>query len=119
MLKIRSYVAVGVVFCLVGFVLVAGRLTSDDPDDRILTFATAWGDGTSAPGSAYMIWHIGGHTDHQMQGGGHWEKLVTARRGDHVVLTGTAANADPLSCSVSGPGLKVRGSNRCEILSLP
>lgn len=45
---------------------------------------------------------------------------VTAKRGQHVILSGTASNADPLSCSISGPqGLLVTGSNRCEILSLP
>lgn len=118
-LKVQA-TSVLVVACLLGVVLVAGRLTTDNPDDRVLTLATAWGSGTSAPGSAFMQWSIGSHFDHEMRGGGHWEKLVTARKGDHVVLQGTASNGDPLSCSISGPhGILARGSNRCEILGLP
>lgn len=101
-------------------IFVGPRLSSNNPDDRFITLATAWGTGQGATGPAYMVWHVGGQTDHEIRGGGHWEKVVAAKKGDHVILTGTTSNADPLSCSITqSHGSAITGMNRCEILALP
>ena len=111
-----------VAFCLIGAALfyVGPRLSSDDRDDRFITLATAWGTGMSAASSATMMWTVGHSTDHVIKGGGHWERVVAAKRGDHVVVTVTPSNGDPASCAITGPyGLHVTGSTRCEHLSIP
>jgi hypothetical protein len=106
--------------CLLAGGVGAYRLTNDDPHARVITLAAAWGDGTSATASAHMMWVIGHGTDHEIRGGGHWEKLVSARQGDHIVLTVTPSSPVPASCSITDTrGLNVHGSNRCEVLALP
>lgn len=96
---------------------VMPRLTMDSQDDRVVTLATAWGDGTSAPNAAHMVWYVGKATDHQVKGGGHWEKVVAAKKGDHVILT--VSYLGPASCSITSHGAQSHGTSRCEILSLP
>lgn len=123
--KPRSLVGITVLSMLAagGIIAGLGKIQEEmkpDPNDRIVTLATAWGTGVAASGSAYMQWFTTSHgSDHQIHGGGHWEKIIHAKRGDQVTLIGTASNADPLSCSISTTRTSTHGGARCEILHLP
>lgn len=107
--------------CLLGLGLYALPKLTTDPDDRIITLATAWGRGGGEPRSAYMQFQVGPNRDHEIKGGGHWERLVHGRKGDHVVLTIMVSSPnDMASCSVHvAGGATVTGSVHCEILALP
>lgn len=120
-LKPRTLAAV-VAFCLLGAVLMIGRLTIGDPDDRVITLATAWGDGPSIEASSAAVrWSVtsgeGGGKIIPKQVG-HFETVIIAKKGDHITLDVTPSNAAPASCSITGQGLAVHGGNHCEVLRL-
>ena len=115
--KPRTLAAV-VVACLIGAALYAGsRLTTDDPDDRVVTLAAAWSDRQI---SARIEWFATsrGNTD-IIWPPNHWEHLFVARKGDLVWLKITPANGTA-SCSIAAHGAApVNGANYCQIKVLP
>lgn len=102
-------------------VFVASRLTTDDTDDRVVTFAAAWsGEPTDL---AKITWFATsrGRPHTELVTKGHWEKLIVARKGDYVWIRVTpTVRTSTASTSIKESGSPaVHGSNYCQIPVLP
>lgn len=112
--KGRTGVLVVTVAVLVA--LAAGVLTAvGDGDERALTLAAAWGDGTGPGGVAKLEWAIAHERWTWVGSGGHFERIVRARVGDTVHFAVDPKDGTMPSCSIRGGLNSADGTTMCTI----